>query len=54
MKIAEKILEDLKKQFPNKISRKELSPYQYGYRAGQQNIIEVLEFYVGKYKKGGS
>ena len=51
MKIAEKILSDLKKQYPNKISRKELTFYQYGYRAGQQNIIDTLTFLIKKMKE---
>lgn len=49
MKLINKLIKDLEKQYPDKIPKKELSLYQYGYKTGQQNIISIIKFYKDKY-----
>jgi malonyl CoA-acyl carrier protein transacylase len=43
---AEQILELIQKSAPNKVPTNELTPFEYGVLAGQQQQIDRLEQYI--------
>ena len=42
--IDELLINKLKKDFPNKLPKKEISAYELGFLIGQQSIISKLEY----------
>lgn len=42
--ISDKLIECLKRDFPDELPRKEISAFEYGRLTGRQDIIDKLEF----------